>query len=95
MDNAFCEVLNGRVRVEWLNASWFLSMAHGIERIEEWRCSYNNDRSNVSLGKLTPNELARQTHAAQEIVQNSDHKAGHLQAHHALRLKPDHSVGAS
>jgi putative transposase len=43
-DNAFCEAFNGRVRAECLNASWFLSMADAIERIEEWRCDYNNDR---------------------------------------------------
>jgi putative transposase len=63
-DNAFCEAFNGRVRAECLNASWFLSMADAIERIEEWRRHYNNDRPHTSLGNLTPNEFARQTPTA-------------------------------
>jgi putative transposase len=67
-DNAFCEAFNGRVRSECLNASWFLSMADAIERIEEWRCHYNNDRPHTSLGNLTPNEFARQTPTAREIA---------------------------
>jgi putative transposase len=67
-DNAFCEAFNGRVRAECLNASWFLSMADAIERIEEWRCHYNNDRPHTSLGNLTPNEFARQTPTAREIA---------------------------
>ena len=67
-DNAFCEAFNGRVRAECLNASWFLSMADAIERIEEWRCHYNNDRPHTSLGNLTPNEFARQTLTAREIA---------------------------
>jgi putative transposase len=67
-DNAFCEAFNGRVRAECLNASWFLSMADAIERIEEWRCHYNNDRPHTSLGNLTPNEFARQTQTAREIA---------------------------
>lgn len=67
-DNAFCEAFNGRVRAECLNASWFLSMADAIERIEEWRWHYNNDRPHTSLGNLTPNEFARQTPTAREIA---------------------------
>ena len=43
-------------------------MADAIERIEEWRCHYNNDRPHTSLGNLTPNEFARQTHTAREIA---------------------------
>ncbi|MBN9585315.1 MAG: transposase [Afipia sp.] len=34
-DNAFCEAFNGRIRAKCLNASWFLSTADIIERIEE------------------------------------------------------------
>jgi putative transposase len=60
-DNAFCYAFNGRVRAECLNASWFLSMADAVDRLEEWRRHYNNDRPHTSLGDLTPNEFARQT----------------------------------
>lgn len=67
-DNASCDAFNGRVRAECLNASWFLSMADAIERIEECRCHSNNDRPHTSLGNLTPNEFARQTQTAREIA---------------------------
>jgi putative transposase len=67
-DNAFCEAFNGRVRAECLNASCFLLMADAIERIEEWRCVYNNDRPHISLGNLTPNEFARQTQTARNCL---------------------------
>jgi putative transposase len=43
-------------------------MADAIDRIEEWRCHYNNDRPHTSLGNLTPNEFARQTPTAREIA---------------------------
>ena len=67
-DNAFCEPFNGRVRAECLNASWFLSMPDAVDRLEEWRCHYNNDRPHTSLGNLTPNEFARQNQTAREIA---------------------------
>jgi len=77
-DHAFCEAFNGRVRAECLNASWFLPMADAIERIEEWRCHDNTDRPHTSLGNLTPNEFARQTHTVREIAWNPDHKTGQI-----------------
>jgi putative transposase len=61
-NNVFREAFNGRLRVECLNASWFLSMADAIDRLEEWRCHSNNDKPHTSLGNLTRNEFARQTH---------------------------------
>lgn len=67
-DNAFCEAFNGRLRAECLNASWFLSMADAIDRLDEWRRHYNNDRPHTSLCNLTPNEFARQTQIAREIA---------------------------
>jgi len=42
-DNAYIESFNGRLRAECLNASWFLSLADARERIEDWRCHYNED----------------------------------------------------
>ncbi len=67
-DNAFCEAFNGRVRAECLNVSWFLSMTDAIDRIEEWKKHYSNDRPHTSLGNLTPNEFARQTQTAREVA---------------------------
>ena len=43
-DNAYIESFNGRLRAECLNASWCLSLADSRERIEDWRCHYNEDR---------------------------------------------------
>jgi putative transposase len=58
-DNAFIEALNARVRVECHNASWFLSMADARDRIEEWRCQYNDDRPPLSTRQLDAECLCR------------------------------------
>ena len=67
-DNAFIEALNARVRAECLNASWFLSMADARDRIEEWRCQYNEDRPHSALGNLTPNAFANQASQARKVA---------------------------
>lgn len=67
-DNAFCETFDGHFRAERLNASRFLSIVNAIERIEEWRRHYNNDRPHTLLGNLTPNEFVQQTQTAREIA---------------------------
>ena len=67
-DNAFIEALNARVRAECLNASWFLSMADARDRIEEWRCQYNEDRSHSALSNLTPNAFADQAREARKVA---------------------------
>lgn len=46
-DNAHIESFSGRLRAECLNASWSLSPTDARERIEEWRCHYNEDRKSV------------------------------------------------
>ncbi len=48
-DNACIEAFNGRLRVECLNASWFLSLTDGRERIDDWRCHSNEDRPHTAL----------------------------------------------
>ena len=49
-DNAHIESFNARLRLELLNASWFLSMADARERIEAWRREYNEERPHSALG---------------------------------------------
>jgi len=52
-----------RIEIAGANKRWkmdFLSF-------EEWRCHYRNDRPH-SFGNFTPNEFARQTQTAREIV---------------------------
>jgi putative transposase len=67
-DNGPIEAFNGRLRAECLNASWFLSMADARDRIEGWRCAYNEDRPHSALGNLTPGAFASQAHQARGVA---------------------------
>ena len=67
-DNAFIEAFNARLRAECLNASWFLSLADARQRMEEWRCHYNNERPHSALGNLTPQAFANQAQPARELA---------------------------
>ena len=67
-DNGLIEAFNGRLRAECLNASWFLSMADARDRIEEWRCAYNEDRPHSALGNSTPRAFASQAHQARRVA---------------------------
>ncbi|MDR7038321.1 transposase InsO family protein [Methylobacterium sp. BE186] len=67
-DNAYIEAFNGRLRAECLNASWFLSLADARERIEDWRCHYNEDRPHTALGGLTRRAFANQAVSARELA---------------------------
>jgi putative transposase len=53
-DNAFIEAFNGRCREECLNQSWFLSLEDAREKVEEWRCHYNQVRPHGALGNVPP-----------------------------------------
>ncbi len=53
-DNAFIESFHGSVRAECLNENWFLSLEDAREKIESWRCDYNEQRPRSSLGNLAP-----------------------------------------
>jgi len=67
-DNAFIEAFNARLRAECLNASGFLSLADARERIEEWRCHYNEERPHSALGNLTPRDFANQAEPARKVA---------------------------
>jgi putative transposase len=58
--NAYVESFNGRLRDVCLNEHWFTSLAHARAVIEAWRCEYNQERPNKSLGGLTPAAYAKQ-----------------------------------
>ncbi|MBB2964646.1 transposase InsO family protein [Methylobacterium sp. R2-1] len=58
--NAYIGSFNRRLCTECLNASWFLSPTDARERIEKWRCHYNEDRPRTALGGLTPLAFANQ-----------------------------------
>ncbi|OSZ43571.1 transposase [Alcaligenes faecalis] len=56
-DNPFIESFNGSFRDECLNVHWFLSIDDAREKIESWRCDYNEFRPHSSLCNLTPREF--------------------------------------
>ena len=43
-DNAFIESFNGKLRDEFLNMHWFLSLEDLQAKAQEWRDEYNNER---------------------------------------------------
>ena len=57
-DNAFIESFNGSVRTECLNENWVLALEDAKEKIEAWRCDYNDHRPHSALGNLAPKEFA-------------------------------------
>lgn len=67
-DNGFIEAFNARLRAECLNASWFMSMSDARDRIEEWRCHYNEDRPHSALGNLTPKAFVEQASRVRKVA---------------------------
>jgi putative transposase len=63
-NNAFIEAFNGRLRVECLNAHWFLTLADAAEKLEAWRRYYNEVRPHGALGQKTPISLTNHRDAA-------------------------------
>ena len=51
---------NDRLRDECLNVHQFTSIEDAQTKIEAWRVDYNQHRPHGALGRLTPNEYARQ-----------------------------------
>lgn len=58
-DNANVESLNGRLRQECLNATWFMSLEDARGKIAAWRQYYNESRPHSALDWATPTEFAR------------------------------------
>lgn len=56
-DNGFIEAFNSKLRSECLNAHWFMSLADAIEKLEDWRRHYNDDRPNSAIGYNVPSAL--------------------------------------
>lgn len=59
VQNAFIESFNGKFRSSCLNFNSFKDLADARAIIEAWRITYNCDRPNKPLGKLTPAEFAK------------------------------------
>ena len=58
-DNAFAESFNGRVRAEFLNPSYFETLAEARRAAGIWRHDYNEFRPHSTLGNVTPAAYAR------------------------------------
>jgi putative transposase len=56
-DNAFIESFNGKVRDEFLNMHWFLSLEELKEKAMNWSEEYNTERPHSSLKMKTPKEF--------------------------------------
>lgn len=56
-DNAYIESLNGKFRVECLNANWFTSLVEARRKCEAWRRDYNELPPHSTLGQKVPKEL--------------------------------------
>ena len=59
MQNGTIESFNGRVRDEFLNQHWFMSLKEVKELAEAWRKDYNGHRPHSALCGLTPDEFKR------------------------------------
>ena len=54
--NAYVERFNRTVRHEWLDEHLFDSIDHAQRTATEWLWRYNNERPNMALGGITPNQ---------------------------------------
>ncbi len=73
-DNAYIEAFNGRLRAECLNSSWFLSLADARERIEDWRCHYDEDRPHTAWAarraEPSPTKLSKPQNLHRSLTTN-------------------------
>jgi putative transposase len=54
--NAYVEQFNRTVRHEWLDQYLFESIAHAQNTATQWLWRYNNERPNMALGGITPQQ---------------------------------------
>ena len=54
IENAYVESFIVRLRDEYLNKNWFLSLKDARDIIESWRIGYNDGRAHSSLRGLSP-----------------------------------------
>jgi hypothetical protein len=89
-ENGYCESFNSKLRVELLDGEIFYNLAEARVVIEAWRRHYNTKRPHSSLGYCPP---------VPEVVQGpapptAGHPGGGAETRHAIRMKPDHPIGA-
>lgn len=101
-ENGYCESFNSKLRDELLNGEIFYSLAEAKVIIEAWRRYYNTERPHSSLdgaaalitriqtASTAGNRYTCDATRIDSIICPSDSR----KADHALRLKPDHPIGA-
>jgi len=52
--NAYIERYNRTVRHEWLDQNIFETIEEAQDQATEWLWTYNNDRPNMAIGRITP-----------------------------------------
>jgi putative transposase len=57
---AYIERYNRTVRHEWLDQYMFATIKEVQDYATEWLWTYNNDRSNMGLGGITPAQKLKQ-----------------------------------
>jgi len=65
-DNAFIESFNARLRSECLNQHWFADLDDARQKVESWRCDYNEVRPHNAIGDRPPMALIRALGACPE-----------------------------
>ena len=50
-DNAFIEAFNSKVRSEYLNDHWFMSLDDACSKFEDWRRYYNEERTHSGISQ--------------------------------------------
>lgn len=67
-DNALAESYNAIVRKECLGQHWFLSLEDAGEKIEIWRCEYNEVRPHGAIGDRVPISMLTRLGAASQAA---------------------------
>lgn len=53
-DNAYIEAFNSKLRSEYLNTHWFLSLSDACQKLEEWRRYFQEKRPHSAIGNKPP-----------------------------------------
>ena len=70
LDKAMVESFNGRLRQEFLNEHWFMSLQDARNKIEAWRGFYNEERPHSALDWQTPKKFALKN-GSKPCIQNN------------------------
>jgi putative transposase len=71
VENGFIESFNGRLRDEFLNVEWFVSLEDARQKLAKFREHYNHERPHSSLADRTPTAFAELHRRAAEKTNTS------------------------